>query len=91
MLTGSSGLFGAMQAQIDADIDPDDGLIQPRIDSIDNRVVEIEDKIEEAERRLTMYEDVLTAQFMAMETTLAKYQSTESYLTSVIAQQNKAK
>jgi flagellar hook-associated protein 2 len=91
MLTGSSGLFGAMQAQIDADIDPDDGLIQPRIDSIDSRVVEIEDKIEEAERRLTMYEDVLKAQFMAMETTLAKYQSTESYLTSVIAQQNKAK
>jgi flagellar hook-associated protein 2 len=91
MLTGSSGLFGAMQAQIDADIDPDDGLIQPRIDSIDDRVVEIEDKIEDAERRLTMYEDVLKSQFMAMETTLAKYQSTESYLTSVIAQQNKAK
>jgi len=91
MLTGTSGLFGAMQAQIDADIDPNDGLIQPRLDSIDDRVADINDKIGDAERRLVMYEDVLKAQFLAMETTLAKYQSTQSYLEMHIAQLNKQK
>jgi flagellar hook-associated protein 2 len=89
MLTGTAGLFGAMQAQIDADIDPEDGLIQPRIDSIDARVLDITDKIEDAERRLIMYEDVLKSQFLAMETTLAKYQATQSYLEMQTAQRNK--
>jgi flagellar hook-associated protein 2 len=91
MLTGASGLFGAMQARIDADIDPEDGLIQPRIDSIDARVIAITDKIEDAERRLIMYEDVLKAQFIAMETTLAKYQATQAYLEMQTAQRNKNK
>jgi flagellar capping protein FliD len=91
MLTGSSGLFGSLQAQIDADIDPDDGLIQPRIDSIDARVLEITDRIGDAERRLVMYEDVLKSQFLAMETTLSKYQATQSYLEMQTAQRNKSK
>lgn len=89
MLTGSAGLFGVLQTQIDADIDPDDGLIQPRLDSIDARVIEIEDRIEDAERRLVMYEDVLKSQFIAMETTLSKYQATESYLEMQAAQRAK--
>ena len=44
-----------------------------------------------AERRLIMYEDVLKAQFIAMETTLAKYQATQSYLEMQTAQRNKNK
>jgi len=91
MLTGTSGLFGTLQAQIDADIDPDDGLIQPRLDSIDERVLQITDKIEDAERRLVMYEDVLKSQFLAMETTLSKYQATQSYLEMQDKQRTKSK
>jgi flagellar hook-associated protein 2 len=91
MLTGPSGLFGALQAQIEVDIDPEDGLIQPRIDSIDARVIEIQDRIADAERRLVMYEDVLKSQFIAMEITLAKYQATQSYLEMQTAQRNKRK
>lgn len=91
MLTGTEGLFGALYAQVDADIDPTDGLIQPRIDSIDDRVNELTDSIADAERRLVMYEETLKAQFIAMETALAKYQATQSYLDAQMAQLTKKK
>ena len=91
MLTGTSGLFGALTAKVDADIDPTDGLIQPRLDSIDSRITDLNDRILDAERRLEIYEETLQMQFIAMETTLAKYQATESYLEAQIAQWNRNK
>ena len=91
MLTGTSGLFGSLYTQVDADIDPTDGLIQPRIESIDGRISDLNLQIEDAERRLSMYEDVLKSQFMAMETALAKYQATQSYLDAQMAQLTKKK
>lgn len=91
MLTGTTGLFGVLATQIDADIDPDSGLIQPRIDSIDDNILDINERIEDAERRLTMYEEVLKSQFLAMETAMAKYSSTQSYLEMQAAQQAKKK
>ena len=40
---------------------------------------------------LTMYEEVLKSQFLAMETAMAKYSSTQSYLEMQAAQQAKKK
>ncbi|MEE2828770.1 MAG: flagellar filament capping protein FliD [Myxococcota bacterium] len=91
MLTGSAGFFGALTAKVDADIDPTDGLIQPRLDSIDSRITLLNDNIIDSQRRLDMYEETLKNQFIAMETTLAKYQATESYLEAQVAQWKKAK
>lgn len=82
MLTGSDGLFGSLYSVVDTVIDPSNGIIQPRLDSIDGQVDDLGDKILSAEYRIEMYEETLRAQFTQMESLLAQYQATSDYLSA---------
>ena len=84
MLTGDDGLFGALYAEADSLIDPVTGIIQPRLDSIDDQVEDIEDKIISTEYRLEKYQETLQSQFTQMEILMTQYQATQDFLTSQI-------
>lgn len=90
VLTGSSGLFGAMYAEVDLVVDPTTGIVQPRLDSIDSQVEDLGDRITRAEARLEAYETMLRAQFTAMETLLAQYQATGDYLAAMLQQNDQS-
>jgi flagellar hook-associated protein 2 len=88
VLTGSGGLFGAMQNQLDLITDTTTGIIQPRLDSYDSQITALNDKIDGSQFRLEQYEDSLRQQFTAMETILAQYQATGDYLAAQLAALN---
>ncbi len=87
-LTGSGGLFGAMESQLDLLTDTTTGLIQPRLDSYDSQIDSLNEKILDSQYRLESYEDALRGQFTAMETILAQYQATGDYLAAQLASLN---
>ncbi len=89
MLIGDDGMFSQLLEEIDLVADPQDGMIQPRLDSFDSRMDELADRVEEREERLLEYQSDLEAQFVAMELTLSKYQATGDYLEQQLAVFNK--
>jgi len=89
MLVGDDGMFTALLAEIDIVADPDDGLIQPRLEGFDARMDDLADRVEEREELLLEYQEDLEAQFVAMELTLSRYQATADYLDQQLAALNK--
>lgn len=91
MLTGATGLFGELYAQVDTVIDPTTGIMQPRLESIDDQVKALNDSIADSEYRLEQREAVLQQQFTRMESMLAKYQATGDFLSAQLLQSSQVK
>ncbi len=85
VLTGVGGFFGAMHSQLDLITDTSTGLIQPRLDSFDNQITDLNDRIDDSGFRLEQYEETLRSQFTQMESLLLTYQSTGDYLAAQLS------
>ncbi len=90
-LTGTNGLFGKLQSELDTMTDPTTGVVNARISSIDTQLTTLADRIVDAEVRLVTYTDMLQQQFTNMEVILGRYQATQNYLEQQIAQWTKQK
>lgn len=85
VLTGPGGLFGAMHDQLDLITDTSTGLIQSRLDSFDEQITDLNDRIDDSSFRLEQYEETLRSQFLQMESLLLTYQSTGDYLAAQLS------
>jgi len=70
-----NGIAGRLATQIDVYTDSVDGLFKSRNDSYDRQVKDTQDRIDQAERRLTLYEKQLEAKYANLESLLARLQS----------------
>ena len=85
ILAGEDGLFQSLDGRLDVIVDPDEGTIAIRTESLDDQIQGFEDQIAADESRLEMYEDTLRQQFTNLEMTLAELQSMSSFVTSLFA------
>ncbi len=85
MLAGEDGLFQSLDGKLDVIVDPDEGTIALRTESLDDQIEAFEDQIAADESRLESYEDTLRQQFTNLEMTLAELQSMSSFVTSLFA------
>ena len=70
---------------IDTYIDPYDGSLQLREESIDTVIESFQDKVDAWEERLERYEERLRGQFAQLESFLSYAESTQSYLASLFS------
>lgn len=91
MLSGTNGLFAAMNSVASGVTDPTTGLIEPRIEGLGSEIDIVAERIERQEARLEVEEERLRAQFTALELIMAEYQSTESFLTQQLESLNSNK
>ena len=68
------GLSKRLEDQIDLYTDSLDGLIKTRTEGFDRRIKQTKDRIEDGERRLTLYEERLTLKYANLETLLTRLQ-----------------
>ena len=68
------GLSKRLEDQIDLYTDSVDGLIKTRTEGFDRRIKQTKDRIEDGERRLTLYEERLTLKYANLETLLTRLQ-----------------
>ena len=80
MFTDAAGFAARLEEQIDVYTDSVDGLIKARNDGFDRLVKQTQGRIDQAERRLTLYEQQLTAKYANLETLLGRLQSQGSSL-----------
>lgn len=81
MLAGANGLFASLTERIDVVVDPDNGSITLRTESLDDQIEQFQDQIAAEEARLETYEDALRMQFNNLEMALAELQTMGNYLT----------
>jgi len=82
LFTSSSGFGQTMIDALDFYIDPLEGSIVSRTDSIDDLVEDLEDQIDTWETRIESYEDRLRSSFTSLESTAGKLQGTSMFLDS---------
>ena len=86
-LTDDSGPLNTIRDRIeDVYIDPYEGTIKSRTDSLEDTIEGLEDSIEDFEARMEDYEARLRTQFNNMELVLGELYSTQSYLSALFAQ-----
>lgn len=81
---GSEGFAVRMRDALDAILSTTNGTLAARTKGIQNSIDGIEDQVERVEMRVSAWETRTRAQFNALETLLAKYQTTENYLSQQI-------
>ena len=91
----TNGIAKRLEDQIDIYTDSVDGLIKTRTDGFDRRIKQTKDRIEDAERRLTLYEQRLTQKYANLETLMTRLQGQGSSIRKrdevhKMAQANKA-
>ena len=86
-LTDTSGPLNSIRDRIeDVYVDPYEGTIKTRTDSLEDTIEGLEDSIADFEARMEDYEARLRTQFNSMEIVLGELYSTQSYLTALFAQ-----
>lgn len=76
----AAGLAGMLEDRIDIYTDSVDGLIKIRNDGYDRRIKQTRDRIDDAERRLSRYEERLTKKYANLEQLLTRLQGQGSSL-----------
>jgi flagellar hook-associated protein 2 len=79
----SRGLASEMTKLIDNFLDDSTGAIAMREDNMNTQLDNLEDDQVDLDRRISMYEERLTAQFTAMEAIIASFQSTGDSVASL--------
>jgi len=77
------GIAKRLEDQIDLYTDSVDGLIKTRTEGFDRRIKQTKDRIEDAERRLTLYEERLTQKYANLETLLTRLQGQGSSIGNI--------
>lgn len=83
----STGFAAEMESYLDA-LTEDDGLLDTRLDSVQDEIDDTEERISDFEDKATAYEERLRAQFTAMELALAEIQASTSALSALFADTN---
>ena len=71
----TNGIASRLVTQIDVYTDSVDGLLKSRNDTFDRQVKDAQSRIDQAERRLTLYEKQLEAKYANLESLLSRLQS----------------
>jgi len=91
-LTDASGPLNSIRDRIeDVYVDPYEGTIKTRTDSLESTIDGLEESIADFEERMTDYEERLRTQFNSMEVVLGELYSTQSYLSALFAQGSSTK
>ncbi len=85
----SNGIARRLIDQLDVYTDSVDGLIKNRNDTFDRQVKQTQSRIDQAERRLTMYEKQLETKYANLENLLAKLQGQGASVASVLNSLNR--
>lgn len=89
MTDEDDGFLPQLRDAVDLLADPTTGLIQSRIDNMDDQIADFETRIEDAETRLDTMEETLRSQFTQLEVIMARYQAIGDFLTQQTAQLNR--
>ena len=81
---GSEGFAVRLKDTLDAILSSTNGTLAARTKGIQNSIDGIEDQVERIEMRVSTWETRTRAQFNALETLLAEYQTTGNYLSQQI-------
>ncbi|HEY8489114.1 MAG TPA: flagellar filament capping protein FliD [Thermaerobacter sp.] len=84
--TADDGVFVRLQEAVDGWLESNTGLLDRRIDSLDDRARDYAEQMERMEYRLKLREQNLTRQFEALETLLSTLQSQEQWLIQQVNQ-----
>lgn len=84
LFTSASGAGAAILEKIDLYIDPLDGTLTERAESIDEIIEDYNERIDEWEDRATRYEDRLWESFTNMEVILGELENTQNTLTALL-------
>ncbi|MFO1076857.1 MAG: flagellar filament capping protein FliD [Planctomycetota bacterium] len=79
----TNGIAGRLETQLDTFTDSVDGLIKTRQEGFDRLIKQTGDRIDQASRRLTLYQQQLEAKYANLETLLGRLQSQGSSLSSI--------
>ena len=71
----TNGIAARLEDQLDLYTDSVDGLLKTRNDGFDRRIKDTTNRIDDAERRLVVYQQQLTAKYANLETLLSRLQS----------------
>jgi len=83
LFASSDGIATQLSTMIDGYI-KSDGVLTLREKSLNERIDSVKDEWEELEERLRSREAILRAQFTALDSTVAQYNSTASYVTTTL-------
>jgi flagellar hook-associated protein 2 len=86
LFTNENGFIPAMLDRLDLYVDPVDGSLYERSDSIETSIEDLEDQVARIEERIVRYEERLRRSFSSMESTLGQLQTTQSYLSAMLGE-----
>ncbi len=89
VITFNKGIASTLTEKITSYIDPYDGIIGRKKDTIESQIDIISDQIESLEELLERKRASLYRQFVAMEQALGQLQAQQEYLTSIISGLNR--
>lgn len=85
LFTSSDGFVKSMLTALDVYLDPIDGSLNVRQDTLEARIEDMNDQVDAYTLRQNKLEDRLRKQFNAMEALLGTLQSTSSYVSAMLA------
>jgi flagellar hook-associated protein 2 len=86
LFTGTGGFIEGMLAAIDVYTDPTEGSLAIRQDSLEDRIVDMEDQVEVYERRIERMTTRLRNQFTGLESLVGSLNGSGQYITAMLAQ-----
>ena len=90
--TDDSGPLASIRDRVeDVYLDPYEGTLKARADSLEDTIADLEDSIVDFETRLDDYASRLRDQFNSMEVVLGELFATQNYLSSLFTQGNTPK
>jgi flagellar hook-associated protein 2 len=85
ILAGEDGIFQTMEGRLDIVLDPDNGTMTLRQESLDDQIDALQEQIADSEASTAIYEDALRMQFTNLEIVMAQMQAMSGYLTQLFA------
>ncbi len=89
LFTAETGALGSLRTTIDTVfVDPDNGTLASRTESINDSIEDLEVRIERQQVRLEDYTAFMREKFTAMEVAMSQFEGTAAYLTSMFSSNN---
>jgi flagellar hook-associated protein 2 len=85
LFTSEDGFIAAMQDQLDVYTDDTEGSLSVRKDSIEQRITDLNDDVDNLQDRLDRMEARLRAQFTSMEVTMGQLTGSQSFILSLLS------
>lgn len=82
--TDNTGFARSASDVLDLIVDPIDGTIQSRVDSLDAKIEDLTEQIDRWDLRIASQEEILRAQFNNMEAVVGQLENVRSLVTSVL-------